>query len=277
VRINWDNKPANMRSIAAELSLGLDSFVFVDDSDKERAVMRQAIPEILTVEMPRDPALYRETLERIPELHALTITAEDRSRTQQYVERRQREELRVSAQSVEEYLGSLDIVVDTAPVTDRTLPRVHQLFQRTNQFNLTGRRYELGALTSRAADEGWRIYTTQVTDRFGDHGLVATALVQVTPEAWVIENLVMSCRVIGYGVEDALLARLSADAHHAAASWLVGEFVPTPKNEPARDFYARHAFEKEGEDGQPQRWRRNVADQAVPMPPWVHEKSANGA
>jgi FkbH-like protein len=277
IRINWENKPSNMRSIAAELSIGLDSFVFVDDSEKERALMRQAIPEILTVEMPRDPALYRDTLERIAELQALAVTDEDRTRTRQYVERREREQLRVSAQSVEEYLGSLGIVVDTAPVSERTLPRVHQLFQRTNQFNLTGRRYDLGALTNWAEDAEWRVYTTQVSDRFGDHGLVATAVVHVTPDAWVIDNLVMSCRVIGYGVEDALLARVSADARGAAARWLEGEFIPTPKNEPARDFYSRHAFSREAPNGQPERWRRNVAEHAVPMPAWITNRPTNGA
>ena len=277
VRINWENKPSNMRAIAEELSLGLDAMVFVDDSENERAVMRQALPEVLTVELPRDPALYRETLERIPELQTLIVTDEDRSRTRQYVERREREQLRVSAQSVAEYLDSLGIVIDTTHVSEKTLPRVHQLFQRTNQFNLTGRRYELGALTSWAEDAAWRIYTTQVSDRFGDHGLVATALVKVSADAWVIDNLVMSCRVIGYGVEDALLARLSADARRASATWLVGEFVPSPKNEPARGFYARHDFERDAPEGQPERWRRNVAERAVQVPSWVTLRSANGA
>jgi len=276
MRINWENKPSNMLSLADELSLGLDAFVFVDDSDKERALMRQALPQVLTPEMPRDPALYRETLERLPELQALTVTDEDRSRTRQYVERRRREMLRVSTQSVEEYLGSLGIVAEMARVSDRTLARVHQLFQRTNQFNLTGRRYELGALAVRADEVDWRIYTTQVSDRFGDHGLVATALVHVTPESWVIENLVMSCRVIGYGVENALLARLGADAREARARWLVGEFIATPKNAPARDFYQRNAFVRDPEDGDPERWRRDLARDAPTSPPWIAVKSANG-
>jgi FkbH-like protein len=274
IRINWENKPSNMRSLAEELSLGLDSFVFVDDSDKERALMRQALPQVLTIEMPRDPALYRDTLERLPELQTLVVTDEDRARTRQYAERRQREQLRVTAESVEEYLGSLGIVAEVARASERTLPRIQQLFQRTNQFNLTGRRYELGTLTAHAGENGWRVYATQVRDRFGDHGLVATALVRVTPDAWAIDNLVLSCRVIGYGVENALLAQVGADARSANARWLTGEFIATAKNAPARDFFARNAFLRDPENGTAEHWRRDVAKETPAAPAWITVKAA---
>jgi FkbH-like protein len=277
VRINWDHKSTNMVSIAEELGIGLDALVFIDDSDNERALMRQALPQVLTVEMPRDPARYRETLERLPELQTMTVTTEDRARTQQYAERRQREQLRVAAQSLDEYLGSLGIVVEMAPASERTLPRVHQLFQRTNQFNLTGRRYELGTLASRAGDPAWRVYTTHVSDRFGDHGLVATAVVRLSADAWEIENLVMSCRVIGYGIENALLARLAADARTASARWLIGEFIPTAKNAPARDFFSHSAFVRDGAGAPSERWRRDLVRAAVTPPPWITVKAANGA
>jgi FkbH-like protein len=275
MRINWETKPNNMVSLAQELSIGLDSFVFVDDNDKERELMRQTLPQVLTPDMPKDPALYRETLEALAELQVLTVTEEDRTRTRQYVERRQREQLRVTAQTPEGYLASLEIVADIGTVSDRTLARVHQLFLRTNQFNLTGRRYELGALSARAGGDGWRIYTTHVSDRFGDHGLVATAVVHVTPETWTIDNLVMSCRVIGYGVEDALLARLATDARESNASALSGEFIPSPKNAPARDFYARNAFERDGAAGA-ERWRKDLSIE-VASPAWISVRSTNGA
>ena len=276
IRINWESKPDNMLSIAQELSLGLDSFVFVDDNEKERALMRQALPQVLTPEMPRDPALYRSTLENLAELHVLTVTAEDRSRTRQYLERRQRESLRVSAQSVDEYLRSLSISVLTEPASERTLARVHQLFQRTNQFNLTGQRYELGVLASRAADPDWRVVSTRVSDRFGDHGLVCAAVIRARPDEWVIENLVMSCRVIGYGVEDALLARLSRDAHEAGARRLIGLFIPSSKNAPAKDFYSRNAFTRSADDGSTERWARDL-NAAFATPAWIEERVADGA
>jgi FkbH-like protein len=277
VRINWESKPNNMLSLAEELSIGLDSLVFVDDSEKERALMRQALPQVLTPEMPRDPALYRSTLEGLPELQVLAVTEEDRTRTQQYAERRQRADLRLATATLDDYLASLEIVALMGAASARTLPRVHQLFQRTNQFNLTGRRYDIGVLSARADDAGWRIYTAQVQDRFGDHGLVASALVQRAGEAWIIENFVMSCRVIGYGVEDALLGQVGADAWDDHARWLLGEFMTTAKNVPARDFYPRNGFVRDADGGEVERWRRDLAGGPPPLPSWITVRPANGA
>ena len=277
VRINWDSKPSNMLSLAAELNIGLDSFVFIDDNEKERALMRQAHPQVLTPEMPKDPARYRETLEMLPELQVLTVTDEDRTRTRQYVERRQREQLRLTAQTPEGYLASLEIAAAIERASERTLSRVHQLFQRTNQFNLTGMRYEPGVLAARAADDGWRIYTAQVSDRFGDHGLVATAVVRANGDEWNIENFVMSCRVIGYGVEDALLARVAGDARDAQASWLTGAVATLPKNAPARDFYSRNAFSREDAESERATWRRDLRDAGLTSPDWIAVRAAHGA
>jgi FkbH-like protein len=277
VRINWESKATNMLSLAEELSLGLDSFIFIDDSEKERALIRQALPQVLTPELPRDPARYRETLEGLPELQVLTITDEDKTRTRQYVERRQREQLRVVAQTPEDYLDSLQISAEMGLVSERTLPRVQQLFQRTNQFNLTGRRYELGVLAARAGQADWRIFTSQVGDRFGDHGLVATALVRVTADAWIIDNFVMSCRVIGYGVEDALLARIGEDARAAGAQWIEGEIIPSAKNAPARDFYARNAFVPDAGSDSAEHWRRPLRGARMSPPRWIRTESPHGA
>lgn len=277
MRINWDSKPSNMLSLAAELNIGLDSFVFVDDNEKERALMRQAHPQVLTPEMPKDPARYRETLEMLPELQVLTITDEDRSRTQQYVERRQREQLRLTAQTPEGYLASLEIAAAIETASPRTLPRVHQLFLRTNQFNLTGIRYEPGVLAARSIDSAWRIYTAQVTDRFGDHGLVATAVVRAEQDEWKIENFVMSCRVIGYGIEDALLARVAGDARDADARWLLGEIVTLPKNAPARDFFSRNSFTPDVGENERRNWRRDLGEDGLTAPAWISVRADNGA
>lgn len=276
MRINWERKPDNMVSLAQELNIGLDSLVFVDDNEKEREHMRQALPQVLTPELPRDPARYRGTLEDLPELQVLTVTEEDRTRTQQYAERRQREHLRVESQTPERYLESLAIVVEMGLASPKTLPRVHQLFQRTNQFNLTARRYELGRLADLMGDPGWRLYTSQVSDRFGDHGLVAAALARVDGDAWRIENLVMSCRVIGYGVEDALLARVMEDARLSHARRLAGEVIATPKNAPARDFYGRNGFMRTEDAGEIGRWERELSTPTA-APAWITMRTGDGA
>jgi FkbH-like protein len=271
VRINWRPKPDNMREIAAELNIGLDSLVFVDDNPKERELMRQALPEVLTVELPNDPALYRSTLEALPELQSLVITDEDRARASQYRANRQREVVRTSATSLDDYLRSLEIVVEIADATDAMIPRVHQLFQRTNQFNLTTRRYEAGELAARARSNEWRLYALRARDRFGEHGLVAAALVRATLPEWSVDSLLMSCRVIGYGVETSLVATIVAEARASGASAVTGELIPTKKNAPARDFYERHFFSREGEDESGvTRWRYDLSSSSLQPPPWVH-------
>ena len=269
LRINWLPKPENMVSIAEELGIGVESFVFVDDNPKERQLMRHALPQILTVEMPRDPALYRATLEALPELQTLEVTGEDRSRVGQYRAKREREQMRMNMASLEEYLHSLGVRVAIAPCSEANLSRVAQLFQRTNQFNVTTRRHDAPLLAQRMTDPGWRLYTLRAGDRFSDHGLVAIAIARLDVSAWTIESFLMSCRVISYGIETALLAVIAEDALAHGATRLCGEFVPTKKNQPACDLYERHGFVmRETIDGV-QQWERSLAPVSISFPAWI--------
>lgn len=269
VKINWSSKPENMRSIADELNIGLDSLVFVDDNPNERELMRQALPQVLTPEMPADPALYRGTLEALPQLQTLVITEEDRTRAAQYRSRRQRDQIRTTVASLDEYLHSLRIRVEILKASEPLLPRVHQLFQRTNQFNLTTRRHQLGELAAFSTSADWVLYAVKVSDRFGDHGLVATALVRADPDAWKVDSLLMSCRVIGYGVETALIALIAQEAREAGAVALHGEFIPTKKNAPARDFYERHGFAAAESAPDHSRWTHDLTRSSLTVPDWV--------
>src|SRR5262249_28733360 len=137
LQINWRPKSENMMAIAEDLGIGVDSFVFVDDNPDERQLMRQVLPQVLTVEMPRDPALFRAAIESLPQLQTLAVTPEDRSRVAQYRAKQEREHIRVTTTSLDEYLRSLGVRVELGRCTDADLPRVAQLFQRTNQFNVT--------------------------------------------------------------------------------------------------------------------------------------------
>ncbi|MEO8448394.1 MAG: HAD-IIIC family phosphatase [Gemmatimonadota bacterium] len=269
IRINWRPKPENLTSIAEELNIGVDSLIFVDDNPDERELMRQLVPQVLTVEMPRDPALYRETLEALPQLQALAVTAEDRQRIGQYRANRQREQRRVSTASLDEYLLSLEVTVEIGPVTEPLFARVAQLFQRTNQFNVTTRRYDVAQLQKLAGDPAWRGFTLKAGDRFGDHGLVAVALARVGQDTWTVDSFLMSCRVIGYGIETALLATISAEAAKLGASALEGEFIVSKKNVPARDIYERHGFIRHDLVDGVERWRRDLADGGIAFPPWI--------
>ena len=244
--------------------------MFVDDNPDEREQMRQMLPQVLTVELPRDPSLYRSTLETLPQLQTLAVTAEDRLRVGQYRANRQREVGRVAAGSVDDYLKSLEVTVAISPVTDALQPRVAQLFQKTNQFNVTTRRYDAAEVARFAKDPGWRCYTLKAGDRFGDHGLVAVALARTGPEVWTVDSFLMSCRVIGYGIETALMAMISADALAGGATRLDGEFIVTKKNVPARDIYERHGYTQAGTTDGVERWERTLTDGGVSFPHWIH-------
>src|SRR5262249_43715665 len=270
IRVNWKPKIENMISIARELNIGLDSLMFVDDNPSEREIMRNSLPAVLTIDLPSDPSLYRETLELLPQLQSLVLTDEDRHRVEQYRVNQKRNEIRASAQSVEEYLKSLEIAVEVILVSEATLPRIHQLFQRTNQFNLTSRRYDEAQLIAFLKDSRIRLYAARVRDRFGDHGIVATALVRTGGENWVIDSFLMSCRVIGYGVETALLALICEQARKEGANALMGEYIETAKNSPARDFYSRHGFTVgDQQDGEIIVWSRLIRESAVMAPQWI--------
>lgn len=268
-RINWRPKPENVESIARELNIGLDAIVFIDDNPDERELMRQLLPQVLTVELPRDASKYRRVLERLPELQVLRVSAEDRERTQLYHARRDREQARESAGSTADFLASLDIRVELGRSTRATAARVHQLFQRTNQFNLTTRRYELTAVER--SDSEWIVYWLRAADRFSDHGLVAAAIVRAGGRQWRIDNLVLSCRAIGYGIETAMLAHIAREARSAGAAELVGEFIPSAKNAPAADFFERHSFIQEKTDGM---WVAQLDRCEMSAPSWVSVSTA---
>lgn len=244
-RINWEPKSSQIREIARELNIGLDSLVFLDDNPVERARVRAELPQVLIPEMPTDPALYRAALLDLNVFDNLALTEEDRNRNKQYAEQKARAdyESTFSTGSLDEYLAGLDIVVDIAPATDLTLPRIAQLTNKTNQFNLTTRRYSEAQIEEMLA-RGWLVYGMAVDDRFGSNGLTGVAIAYPAgPDTWEIDSFLMSCRVMGRGVETALLAEIAAQAHTSGARYLTGKYIPTPKNSPVVDFYSRHNFE----------------------------------
>lgn len=272
VRINWQDKATGIREIAHELNLGLDSLVFLDDNPAERGLVRQQLPEVLTPEMPRDPALYTRLLLSLDVFETLALTGEDSRRGQLYQEQQARrtfEETAAGAGDVTAYLTGLEMVVTLAPVTPFTLPRIAQLINKTNQFNLTTRRCTEAQVQAMAsAESDWGVYSVSVADRFGDSGLTGVALVRKEAAVWEIDSFLLSCRVLGRGVEDALLTYLLDKARAAGVSQVRGLFLPTAKNAPAADFYARSGFAQAGEEGV---WELPLdsPEAAKPYPHWL--------
>jgi FkbH-like protein len=276
LRINWNDKARGLREIAAELNIGTDALAFLDDSPAERELIRLELPEVTVVELPSDPMGYARALADCPVFERLSLTQEDRERGRLYAEQRERTELRQAATSLEDFLHSLETEMAMDPAELATAPRVAQLTEKTNQFNLTTRRYSEQEIRTLAADPCVRIYDVRVRDRFGDSGVVGVVIARVAGDAWEIDTLLLSCRVIGRAIETAMVARLAADARAAGATALHGWFLPTRKNAPASDFYPSHGFSLvESRDGAT-RWELDVRDGAPRVPGWIAAWTARG-
>jgi FkbH-like protein len=271
MKINWESKVGNLIAIAHELNIGLDSIVFVDDRPEERDMVRTMLPEVLVPEVPTDPLWYRFWISDLPVFETLRVSEEDRRRTAMYQADRQRKEMSRTAISLEQYYHNLDVRVRMHQMTEDEAPRVVQLFARTNQFNLTSKRYGYEDVSRLAGSPKHQIFTLAVYDRFGDQGLTGVAVVRIEPTAWVIDSFLLSCRVIGFGVAEALLSWIGARALERNAEQLIGHYVPSPKNRVVSSFYEQHGFKRlsSPEDRPGERWLRSLSEGSIPMPAWV--------
>jgi FkbH-like protein len=269
-KVNWKDKATNLREIAADLNLGIDSLAYLDDNPAERELVRQQVPEVMVLDMPDDPAQYGRTLREWPVFERLTLSREDRARGRFYAQDRQRGELEQAATSLEEFYRSMKQVLEMGPVSPSTMARVAQLTQKTNQFNVTTRRYTEQDIAAMASDPRWYIRWVRVGDRFGDNGIVGVVMARDSgPGHWDIDTFLLSCRVIGRTIETAILATLAEDARAAGVQTLSGSFIPTKKNAPARDFYGSHGFTKASEEDGRELWRLDLTATTVEAPPWV--------
>jgi FkbH-like protein len=247
-RINWETKSANLREIARDLNVGVESLVLFDDSPAECAEVRANLPEAAVVELPEDAARFVETVEASGLFDRLSVTAEDRNRQQYYAQESQRKEMQRNI-APGEYLRSLAIETEIFQPRDADLPRITQLINKTNQFNLTTRRRTEGDVISLASDARVRIYGVRVRDRFGDYGLTGAAIVGWESNCAKIDTFLLSCRVLGRRVEDALLGRIVADCAAGGIVELRARFTPTAKNAPASRFLDENGFGVADGDG----------------------------
>lgn len=247
---SWQPKAVMLSNIAASLNLGLDSFVFFDDNPVEREHILQALPEVEVVNTPTEPAEYVRALEAGAWFETRALTKEDAARTEQYVVERQRTELKAGFASLDDYLTSLEMRGRVTPVDEADLRRVVQLLAKTNQFNLTTQRHSEPRVREMLATPGSLGVALRLRDRFGDYGLVACVLALPTaPQSQTLQldSWLMSCRVIGRGVEQFLFADVVARAQQAGYRRLRGEYRPTAKNAQVESFYPDLGFEPAGE------------------------------
>jgi FkbH-like protein len=248
-RINWNDKVQNMIELAEEINIGLDSMVFFDDNPVERARVKEALPDVKVVDLPKSPALYKKTLEQLNDFNTLAITKEDLTRGEKYYFRKQREGIRKKVQSIDEFIKTLEIVATIKQADKFALPRVTSLINRTNQFNLTTRRYTEAQVEEMHKNSAkFNVYILEIKDKFGEEGIVGVAVVDKEDKtAWQIDTFLMSCRVIGRKVETAFLTKIINDAIAAKAQEIKADYLPTKKNPLVKDFYQDHKFEVEEE------------------------------
>ena len=246
---NWGPKSESIALIAAELGLGLSSLAFLDDNPYERAEVRRALPEVDVPVLPEEPAGFRAALEAYPYLEPAGFTDADRARAEQYRARARAEAVRVTSGSLEEYQASLNMVARIGPVDAVNVARVVQLINKTNQFNLTTRRRNQAELEAFLAAPGAEAFWVRLSDKFADHGLIARGAGGAGRAAALeIDTLLMSCRVLGRGVEALVLAELAARAAAEGCERLEGAYVPSGRNGMVADLYARLGMAETGRD-----------------------------
>ncbi len=255
IRANWSDKASNLRSIASELRLSLDALVFLDDNPAERALIRQELPEVHVPELPPDPALFAETLSRAGYFESIALTGADLARAGQYTAEAARTQARAATTDMAGYLASLAMRMRVRPFDEANLPRIVQLANKTNQFNLTTHRLSEPEVRRWLADPGRRTWQVELSDRFGDYGTVAllagtlAAAHELTPRQFTLDLWLMSCRVLGREVEDTCLNIVAAALQQERIARLTALYRPSGRNQLVAGLYDRLGFTRSTDDG----------------------------
>jgi FkbH-like protein len=265
-RISWDDKATSVEAIARELNLGLGHIAFVDDNPVECAWVTGQLPEVRVLRWPDD-------LGGVPDdlgwFDSLIVTDEDRARTEMYRAERDRRAVRAEVMTVDDYLRSLEMVATVGRAGQADLGRLAQLTAKTNQFNLTTRRHDTVALQAFLDDPTVAVLWLALEDRFGTSGVVGCGIAAVSGDTARLDTLLLSCRVIGRGAEDVLIARLAGAAVELGASALLGDYLPTARNGVAADVYARVGFDGPTDiEADGQRWSWDLRTGLPPVPEW---------
>ena len=250
IKINWNDKISNTKAIAEGLNIGLDSLVYFDDDPVNRELVSSALPEVMTVDLPKDPALYAQTLMNLNVFNTFSITDEDKRRGQMYIEERNRTQLENSVSNLDDFLSQLEIKINIREADKFTIPRISQLVLKTNQFNLTTKRFQEEEILRFSEDKNMLVGCAQTSDKFGDNGITGVFIVQKNPEysEWSIEAFLLSCRVMGRRIEGGIMEYILNEARKEGIKRVKGRYIPTNRNKPCENFLPQSGFKKEGED-----------------------------
>lgn len=268
-QINWDDKASNLMRIAQTLNIGLESIVFADDSAFECDFVRQRLPQVNVIRLSGDPHTFQDQMSYPGYFHALAITAEDKNRNQMYQDDNKRKDKMASASSLEEYLLGLNMVAEIDTADEDMVMRIAQLTQKTNQFNLTTRRYSDSDIRAFIHDAHMNVLYLKLVDNISDMGLVGVAILKHVGLQTCIDTFLLSCRVLGRGVEDAFLAHMMAVAQAQGSTRITGEYIATLKNMQVADFYGRHAFEVRNPHALTREWDLSLQTIRIFAPTWI--------
>ena len=239
LRINWTDKATNIKELADELNIGLDSFVFIDDNPTERELIKQVLPMVEVPEFPAQPyelpVFFKDIVEKY--FRVYSVTSEDKKKTEQYKANAQRAQAQRSFVDFDAFLESLDIQITIEAANEFNIPRIAQMTQKTNQFNLTTKRYT-DADVRTFLQNGWKILCISVADKFGDNGITGCIMV----DGDTIDTFLLSCRILGKGIEIAFIKKILSMLKDGGVNTVKAEYIPTAKNAQVKDFYDRCGF-----------------------------------
>lgn len=239
---NWENKADNLRRIALELNIGTDALLFIDDNPAERALVRRELPEVAVPELPGDPAYYPEWIARSGYLEAVRITDEDTQRADQYTANHERVQLMEASTSVDAYLESLEMKLEWGLVDQKSMARAVQLANKTNQFNLTSKKYSDSDMLTMLQSPDWMIIQARLNDKFGDSGIITVAALHFDRKVATIDNWFMSCRVFDRKIEQEMIALFVLAARAHGCRTMQGAYTATKKNGVVENLYNRMGF-----------------------------------
>lgn len=246
---NFGDKASNISAIREKLNLGLDSFVFLDDTAFERALVRTAFPAIQVPDLSSDPADFIGDLARWNIFEGRSATSEDLARLAYYQADDQRAAIRAKYQGLDDFIAELAMEAHVLAFDGFAMPRVLQLVQRSNQFNLTTVRYSETELRQLAANDDVAAFCIRLNDRLGDNGIIATVILRKSGHDAVVDTWIMSCRVLGRRVEELTVQLIAERARQFGCQRIVGRYTPTAKNHIVEGLYSQHGFEEAGSDG----------------------------
>ncbi len=264
---NWKDKASNLEAIASTLNIGLNAIVFLDDNPAERDQVRQALPEVAVPELPEDPSAYPSYLLAAGYFESVSFTDDDRRRASQYHANAERAELAQSFRDINEYLASLEMAIKFSPFDANGRARIAQLTNKSNQFNLTTRRYDETAITNWEQNRDAFTLQVRLADRFGDNGIISVVICIKSNDDWIVDTWLMSCRVLNRRVEEAVLDVLVENARLAGIRRLIGHYIPTDRNGLVKDHYFKLGFKPLESATNTEIWALEIASHVRKEPP----------